>query len=204
MKIAVIGDIHGYDKGLDKALEIIDFSDVDQIVCVGDMIDGYPQNNRVVEIIRGRTDMISIKGNHDELAIPGLKSENKEWLLTLPDRVCIEGWHFSHYSPRMREEHINDIYNAWNAFDDIDFNCAVVGHAHIQTVYRYKAEMASMAEEIGMHEEEINLDTSYRHIVVNPSLAYNRRGSSNPAFTIIDTDRMSVRFISIKIDPIPR
>jgi predicted phosphodiesterase len=201
MKIAVIGDIHGYLPGFSEALSVIDGMRCDRIVCVGDIIDGYPENNRVVEILRARNDIASLRGNHDEVDVPGLHREHRAWLQALPDSLHVEGFDFFHFSPRRRDEKMNSVYAAWNAFDDGDFRNAVVGHAHIRALFRFRKGMGTQAEEIRVADHEAQLDTGFRHIIVNPSLSYNRSGPECPAFTIIDTVNLTTRIIDLAIPP---
>ena len=204
MKIAVIGDIHGYLPGLIAALSAIDDVRCERIVCVGDIIDGFPENNRVVDILRGRSDIASQRGNHDEIDVPGLQPDHRRWLQSLPDHLNAEGFDFFHFSPRRRDEKMNSVHAAWNAFDDADFANAVVGHAHIRALFRFTKGMGIQAEEISVGVHGTPLETGYRHILVNPSLSYNRSGPENPAFTIIDTDPMAMRIVNVAIPPMER
>lgn len=69
MRIAVISDIHGNAIGLETALADIDQRGVDQIVCLGDAIQGGPQPAEVVARLR-------------ELQIPVVMGNADDWLLT--------------------------------------------------------------------------------------------------------------------------
>jgi predicted phosphodiesterase len=69
MKIAVISDIHGNYLALDAALADIRVAQVDQIVCLGDAIQGGAQPTQVVARLR-------------ELACPTVMGNADAWLLT--------------------------------------------------------------------------------------------------------------------------
>jgi predicted phosphodiesterase len=202
MRLAVIGDIHGYDAALDQALARIAGLGCERIVSVGDLIDGHPRNERVVTMVRAIPGLVAVRGNHDELPLDDVSAGNRAWLLALPERERLASWDVCHYSPRAREEKINSVHRAWNAFDDGDFTDAVVGHAHIGTVYRYRLGMGAAAEELAGWNRDLPLEDGYRHIVVNPSLAYNRGRLTSPAFSVIDTSARTVRFVSLELPPI--
>lgn len=65
-KIAIISDIHANLPALEKVLDDIhhDFK-ADQIYCLGDLTDGAPWTNEVIELIREQN-IPTIMGNHDE------------------------------------------------------------------------------------------------------------------------------------------
>jgi predicted phosphodiesterase len=69
MRIAVISDIHGNAFALDVALADLKRNAVDQVVCLGDAIQGGPQPVEVVGRLR-------------ELACPVVMGNADEWLLT--------------------------------------------------------------------------------------------------------------------------
>src|SRR5688572_3738664 len=69
MKIAIISDIHGNCVALDAALNDINGLDVDQIVCLGDAVQGGPQPAEVVARLQ-------------ELACPVVMGNADDWLLT--------------------------------------------------------------------------------------------------------------------------
>lgn len=65
-RIAIISDIHANLPALEKVLDDIhsDFK-ADQIYCLGDLTDGAPWTNEVIDLIR-KHDIPTIMGNHDE------------------------------------------------------------------------------------------------------------------------------------------
>jgi predicted phosphodiesterase len=69
MKIAVISDIHGHRLALETALTAIRKETPDQIVCLGDAVQGGPQPKEVVAILR-------------DLACPVVMGNADAWLLS--------------------------------------------------------------------------------------------------------------------------
>ncbi|MFV0467619.1 MAG: metallophosphoesterase family protein [Dysgonomonas sp.] len=66
MKIAIISDIHANLSALEKVLEDIHSNfKADQIYCLGDLTDGAPWTNEVIDLIR-EYNIPTIMGNHDE------------------------------------------------------------------------------------------------------------------------------------------
>lgn len=65
-RIAIISDIHANLPALEKVLDDIhsEFK-ADQIYCLGDLTDGAPWTNEVIDLIR-QHDIPTIMGNHDE------------------------------------------------------------------------------------------------------------------------------------------
>lgn len=65
-KIAIISDIHANLPALEKVLDDIHSTfKADQIYCLGDLTDGAPWTNEVIDLIR-HYDIPTIMGNHDE------------------------------------------------------------------------------------------------------------------------------------------
>jgi len=70
MRIAVLSDVHGNCVGLDAALADLQQHPADQIVCLGDMIQGGPQPTEVVARLRALGCPIVI-GNADAWLLTG-------------------------------------------------------------------------------------------------------------------------------------
>lgn len=203
MKIGVIGDIHGHFDALKTAISWLEKIGVDEIVCLGDVIDGGEQNDECIELLKN-SPIQTVKGNHDDIYDCTIKKENQHWLAKLPQKITIDAWHFTHSSPRDRLETIKDSVRAWNAFDEGDFQYACVGHAHIAAVFRYKTGMGIDSESclIDDNDSYVNIEQEYRYIVVNPSLAYQRAGINKPRFSLIDTVNQQIRFYTLDILPL--
>jgi predicted phosphodiesterase len=69
MRIAVFSDIHGNCLALESVLADIQLAGVDQLVCLGDAIQGGPQPAETVALLR-------------ELACPIVMGNSDDWLLT--------------------------------------------------------------------------------------------------------------------------
>ncbi|MFZ5351956.1 MAG: metallophosphoesterase family protein [Bacillota bacterium] len=138
MRIAVIADIHSNIYSLNEVLLDIDNSNIDLIVCMGDLVGYSPFPNEVIDTIRDRK-ILTIKGNYDEAVgeelmvcgcdypdpkdaenagislnwtIDETREDNKEFLRSLPLEVkmSFEGKtiQFVHGSPRKINEYMKE------------------------------------------------------------------------------------------------
>ena len=76
MRVAVMSDIHGNCLALDKALEDLKRHPADQIVCLGDAIQGGPQPAEVVSRLRELGCRI-VMGNADAWLLSGVETGNE-------------------------------------------------------------------------------------------------------------------------------
>ncbi len=65
MKFAIISDIHGNLPALKAVLADIQKQEVDDIFCLGDLVNFACWDNEVVDLIRERG-ILTVQGNHDE------------------------------------------------------------------------------------------------------------------------------------------
>lgn len=65
MRIAVISDIHANLPALEAVMEDVDKQQVDDIFCLGDLVNFAGWDREVIELIKKRN-ITSLQGNHDE------------------------------------------------------------------------------------------------------------------------------------------
>lgn len=63
-RFALVGDVHAEDERLEAAIALARAADVEAILCVGDVADGFGDLERTVEIL-ARERVIVARGNHD-------------------------------------------------------------------------------------------------------------------------------------------
>ena len=81
----VLGDLHGGLKALIQLLEKIDLSTSDELIFLGDYVDGWSDSANTVSYLielAKQNSCIFIRGNHDDLAHKWLKTGemNEKWL----------------------------------------------------------------------------------------------------------------------------
>lgn len=80
-----IGDIHGGLKALIQLLEKIELQQEDQLIFLGDYVDGWSDSANVISYLiklKKNHQCTFIRGNHDDLAYHWLKTgeKNEQWL----------------------------------------------------------------------------------------------------------------------------
>lgn len=76
MNIAVFSDIHGNIYSLEKALELMQIYKPDGYLFLGDMAGYYYYQNECISLLNTLSNLLSIKGNHDQYFINSLKNKN--------------------------------------------------------------------------------------------------------------------------------
>lgn len=84
MRTLVIGDIHGGLRALHQILERAKVSPEDQLLFLGDYVDGWSQSPEVIDLLiamKKTHNLICIRGNHDDLLLNWLKykTDNPQW-----------------------------------------------------------------------------------------------------------------------------
>jgi predicted phosphodiesterase len=155
MRIAFISDLHASLIPLEAVLEDIRAAGVDQVVCLGDIVDMGPEPHQTIARMR-QLGCDCIIGNHDPLPeVPHpllgpvvewtrdqLDDEDRAWLAALPptveiglaDGVTLLG---VHGSPRSYDDQIlcdtpEDVIEEMLA--GASFDVLVSGHVHVQMV----------------------------------------------------------------------
>ncbi|MEW6404586.1 MAG: metallophosphoesterase family protein [Chloroflexota bacterium] len=103
MRIAILSDIHGNDYSFEKVEADIKRQRVDQIVCLGDAIQGGPQPAAVVQRLR-RLDCPVVMGNADAWLLSGVANDDEN---IPPERLkqldAVRDWSLSKLTDDDRE-----------------------------------------------------------------------------------------------------
>lgn len=80
MKRYVVADIHGGARALKQVLNIVEFDKKnDQLICLGDICDGYSEVYEAVEELLSIKNLIFVMGNHDEPFLDFLNTGIHSW-----------------------------------------------------------------------------------------------------------------------------
>lgn len=183
MQLGVISDVHANRVALEAVLD--DMPEVDEMVCVGDVVGYNPWPAECVEAVRERCSAV-VRGNHDrnvdtparyqanrmahaglELASERLSAEQKEWVRSLPrsvdvadGRVLVVHDHPEHVDRYVRPPEFTRMRPYLDEYDAL-----LLGHTHIQ------------------HEATVD-----GRLVLNPgSVGQPRDGDPRAAYAVVDT-----------------
>lgn len=117
-----IGDIHGGYKALLQVLDRANVTEDDQLVFLGDYVDGWSESPQVINFLielNTSHECIFIRGNHDELCLDWLKHEkqNETWLFH-GGQATVNA--YNNISSEIKNIHINFIESLENYYLDND------------------------------------------------------------------------------------
>jgi len=219
MRYAIISDIHSNLEALNAVIDDIDGHNVDDLVCLGDLV-GYNANpNECIDIIRERG-VRTVMGNHDSVASgrtdPGefnsdareaiiwtkekLSDESREFLQNLPPSIFVDETFLAvHGSVDSTDAYIFGLLDAvWNfklVKGEGRTNVCFFGHTHIPAIY---VENGSDVYAEIIHDIDIKKKARY---LVNPgSVGQPRDGDKRAAYVIYDSTDKSISFHRVAYD----
>lgn len=102
--VYLIGDVHGCIDALETLLSTeLAVEDDDLVVFVGDLVRKGPDSKSVVDLVRERDNLVTVRGNNEQKLLDGSDSlsaiteDDSEWLsslplaVTLPDTLVVHG-----------------------------------------------------------------------------------------------------------------
>ena len=219
MRIAIIADIHANLEALQAVLERIHALNVDEIVCLGDIV-GYNANpNECVGILRNEK-ILSVLGNHDACASgleepfrfnvlarsavfwtrEHLTEENRSFLRELPREKRVHDCFLFHGS-------IHDTNRYILFLDDVEENfqslaglpgalkLGFFGHTHVGTAFiDHQGVISSDLS------SELSLSSEKRYLIDPGSVGQPRDGDPRASFLVYDRDDSTVLFFRVEYD----
>jgi len=77
-RIAILSDIHGNMPALEAVIEDIKLRNINEVICIGDLIGKGPEPAKVIKNIRHHCDVV-IRGNWDEFILNESESMSIKW-----------------------------------------------------------------------------------------------------------------------------
>ena len=205
-QIALISDIHGNIDALEAVLNDIKGQEVDEIVCLGDIVGYGGAPAECLKLVRERCS-VTVMGNHDEFLVRGfenfvlsrriadplrhamksLGSEEMEWLRSLPYTAGVHEFTVTHASLAIAPEafnYLNTDMVAAHHFQQQSTAVCFIGHTH-------RPEMVTdFKGRIGwglIWEGKTLLDRSKKCAVNVGSVGQPRDDNPNAAYGIYDS-----------------
>lgn len=219
MRIAIISDIHANIQALSKVLERCEAEEVDEIVCLGDVV-GYGGNpNECCELLRERCTVV-LMGNHDAATVgvmdadyyyesakkvlywsrKVLTEDNFRWLYSLPytnQRPELDVG-FYHAAPIMPSSFYyvvrNEEAEALTRMKVGLFTHNFIGHSHLTTTYEYNGR--KVRDVSGSYE----FVKGRKYLTNVGSVGQPRDRNPDACFVLFDADAKSMRHLRVPYD----
>lgn len=213
MRYGIISDIHGNIEALTASLASLENENIDEIVCLGDIV-GYGANpeecvSKVREICK-----ISILGNHDA-AVSGrmdysyyydaarnaldwcakrVSPETMEWLKQRPYREDRDDVTFCHGSPICPEEFeyiftrekAKELIPKWDELSAVTF----IGHSHLTRSFAVGKE-----EAYNVRGPEFTLRPDFKYIITAGSVGQPRDYDPRSCCCVFDTETRVFKYV---------
>jgi diadenosine tetraphosphatase ApaH/serine/threonine PP2A family protein phosphatase len=215
MKYGIISDIHGNLEALKVVIE--ELREVNQIICLGDIVGYGPLPNECIDEIR-RVSNLNIVGNHDlasigwkdiswfnEYAKRGiiwtmdtLTKENKEYLSSLPEIIEEKDFIMVHGSlDDYTDEYITGVKEASKSFELLkEKNLLLVGHTHSPLLFLKKEHHPIYPIRLG-DKDTIKILPNVKLIVNVGAVGQPRDGDPRASFGIFDTDTQEIKIYRV-------
>ncbi|HHV81720.1 TPA: metallophosphoesterase family protein [bacterium] len=220
MRIGIISDIHSNMEALNTVLEGLR-GDVDEIICLGDIIGYGPNPRECCDIVRDNK-IYSICGNHDSACYDDslidyfnplareaiiwtrsqLTQDYLDYLRRLPFEDVLYGLRIVHGAPGEPFEYITTIQDARAAFISFDEDVCFIGHSHIMEYFELKKGSVIIRQLPLRNKQELSLEEDKRYIINTGSVGQPRDGDPRSACIIYDTSekRLTAHRVPYKID----
>ena len=214
MRYAIISDIHANLEAFCAVLERIDEMEVDQIICLGDVVGYNASPNECADLLRARN-IQTVLGNHDAVACgveepwgfnrvaltaalwtrEALNDENLEWLRSLPDVLNFGSFVAVHGAPKNRNTYLftwEDILPHLSFLEEQNCDMCFIGHTHTPGIFSTDG-VYSVDD-----DAKFALGTG-KSFFINPgSVGQPRDSNPHAAFGILDTEENVFEQVRIK------
>lgn len=219
MRFGIISDIHSNLEALTIALEVLESENVEQIICLGDVI-GYNANPKeCLRIIIDRK-IPTIRGNHERYVVGefphSVKEETvkvSEWTRSQLDEECIEflekmpnkmmheaGFLITHGSPRNKDEYLLKL-NSFIANLKLlqekypEVKVCFHGHTHVPSAWARGHIVQNIHE-----DQKVALDPEKTYLINPGSVGQPRDRCPLSSFGIFDDEEYTFTFFRREYD----
>jgi len=207
VRYAILSDIHANYDALEAVLKELEKENIDQYVCVGDIVGYGAEPDRCVDKIKDLV-VACVAGNHDFATIEKtnieffnayakeatlwtrqrLSEENKKYLEDLKLVEEINGFTIVHgtlYAPALFD-YIQTTFDAYLSLQVLDKQLCFVGHSHVPISFFLDDAVTYSVE------SEIELKPGTKAIINVGSVGQPRDDNPKAAYAIYDTEKSKV------------
>jgi predicted phosphodiesterase len=215
MKYAIIADIHGNLEAFQTVLEDIKTQNVNQIVCLGDVV-GYNANPKeCLQIVRD-LNIPCVKGNHDEYcssedALEGfnphaaeavhwtrnqLTTEDRQWLRDLKYSRMVGNFTIVHATldAPQRWGYVFDKLAAAASFPYQNTQVCFFGHTHVPVAFMRDSVVR------GGTYSKFKIDVSKKYFVNVGAVGQPRDNNPKAAYVVYDVDAGTIELRRLDYD----
>jgi len=216
MKIGLLSDIHSNLEALEVALSILESENIEEMLCIGDIVGYGAEPDKCVEIMKAKTDHI-VAGNHDWATIgktdtqyfniygrsailwtgQALGPSQKAFLAELPLYYTGEDICMVHASPAEPSEwdYVFSPSQALKQFHHFNEKICFIGHSHKPLVFSDQGEKIFIQETKDNPQLAIDISPDKRYIVNIGSVGQPRDGDPRGCVVVFDTEKDQIKFI---------
>ena len=220
MRIAVISDIHGNLDAFKAVWADIDQSEVDAVLCLGDIVGYGPEPDQVAKQVKKRN-IPTVIGNHDlaiidpkllrwfnpdaraslEMTVEMMSQNALDFIQSLGTSLVYNVCRFVHgFPPDSPLKYLFEITSGslFSALNQMTEKICFVGHTHLLEMIRFDG---SLVDRFPLDEGERSLNEAHKYILNIGSVGQPRDGNNNAKYVIFDTSQytIDVKFIPYDI-----
>ena len=212
MRVALISDIHGNLEALEAVFTDIDTLQIDDIVCLGDIVGYGSEARECLELAEFRCSTI-LMGNHELFTVfpidtqdlgagPGrgieraretLTEEQLDWITRLPATGEVAGATLVHGSLNEPGEfyHVLKVGHARKHFQFQETPLCFNGHTHSPTIFEQEKKRIELCK---TRDGLVSLNPQSKYLINVGSVGQPRDNNPAACYTIYDTDKYNVSF----------
>ncbi|MDQ7065204.1 MAG: metallophosphoesterase family protein [candidate division KSB1 bacterium] len=205
MRYGLISDIHGNLEALTVVIKELEKRNVDEVLCLGDIIGYGPDPEECVDLVKRYANVI-LAGNHDYAAMGILdisyfnpharraiewtagqiSDETRKFLKERPLMMVYDDFTIVHATPAEPEKwnYILSLEDAADNFAHFHNQVCFIGHSHVPVIIA-KDKRGKISVRKG---QEIQLQDSEKYIINIGSVGQPRDLDPRAAFAIFDTE----------------
>jgi len=214
VKYALISDVHANLEALEAVLARIEQIEVDETICLGDVVGYNASPNECVDRIRG-LDIPSLCGNHDAVACgieepwgfnpialsaalwtrETLTQDNLDWLKELPDNLEYQHFLAAHGSPTDRDCYLfswEDVLPHVPYISEREHSLCFFGHTHSPGIF--SADGMYTVDE----ESRFALGDDKTFFINPGSVGQPRDGDPRAAFGLYDSEKKEYELVRVE------